>query len=158
MIEDSGVTPVCCGEEMEELLPGMTDGAKEKHIPVCTKKASIECMKEQVKETLKDQEEKSFLNDLIEKIFTGKDPDDRKRNTASASQLLTVTVGELPHPMEKAHHISWVVVETTKGIYRKDLTDHKEPQLTFLLTNDEQVKAIYSYCNLHGLWVNVTGE
>lgn len=31
---DSGVTPVCCGDEMFELIPGVSDGAGEKHIPV----------------------------------------------------------------------------------------------------------------------------
>ena len=30
---DSGVTPVCCGEEMIELTPGTSDGAVEKHLP-----------------------------------------------------------------------------------------------------------------------------
>lgn len=33
MIEDSGVTPVCCGEDMHELEAGVSDGAKEKHVP-----------------------------------------------------------------------------------------------------------------------------
>lgn len=37
VIEDSGVTPICCGESMEMLKPGTTDGAHEKHVPV------IEC-------------------------------------------------------------------------------------------------------------------
>lgn len=31
---DSGVNPVCCGKEMVELQPGMTDGDGEKHLPV----------------------------------------------------------------------------------------------------------------------------
>lgn len=31
---DSGVTPVCCGEKMEELQPNTSDGAGEKHLPV----------------------------------------------------------------------------------------------------------------------------
>ena len=31
---DSGVTPFCCGAEMKELIPGVTDGAAEKHVPV----------------------------------------------------------------------------------------------------------------------------
>lgn len=33
-IFDSGVTPVCCGRQMTELLPASTDGAHEKHVPV----------------------------------------------------------------------------------------------------------------------------
>lgn len=30
----SGVPVVCCGEQMKELIPGTTDGAAEKHVPV----------------------------------------------------------------------------------------------------------------------------
>lgn len=28
--------PVCCGEQMALLVPGTSDGAVEKHVPVCT--------------------------------------------------------------------------------------------------------------------------
>lgn len=33
-VVDSGVVPVCCGEEMVELIPNTTDGLVEKHLPV----------------------------------------------------------------------------------------------------------------------------
>ena len=33
-VKDSGVPVVCCGEKMAELVPGTTDGALEKHVPV----------------------------------------------------------------------------------------------------------------------------
>lgn len=33
-LEDSGVPVVCCGQKMTELVPGITDGAAEKHVPV----------------------------------------------------------------------------------------------------------------------------
>lgn len=33
-IKDSTVPVVCCGEQMQELVPGTTDAATEKHIPV----------------------------------------------------------------------------------------------------------------------------
>lgn len=33
-VNDSGVPVVCCGEKMSELVPGTTDGALEKHVPV----------------------------------------------------------------------------------------------------------------------------
>ncbi len=35
-IVDKGVPLVCCGQEMLELVPGTTDGAAEKHVPVYT--------------------------------------------------------------------------------------------------------------------------
>lgn len=34
--KNSGVTVICCGEEMKELIPGTTDAAVEKHVPVYT--------------------------------------------------------------------------------------------------------------------------
>lgn len=33
-VKDSGVRVSCCGEEMKELIPGTTDAAREKHVPV----------------------------------------------------------------------------------------------------------------------------
>lgn len=33
-LKDSGVRTVCCGEQMQELVPGTSDGAAEKHVPV----------------------------------------------------------------------------------------------------------------------------
>ena len=33
-IVDSGVPIICCGEPMEEIIAGSTDGAVEKHVPV----------------------------------------------------------------------------------------------------------------------------
>lgn len=34
VIQDSAVPLNCCGKPMEELVPGTTDGAVEKHVPV----------------------------------------------------------------------------------------------------------------------------
>ena len=33
-VKDSGVPVVCCGENMTEIIPGTTDAAVEKHVPV----------------------------------------------------------------------------------------------------------------------------
>ena len=33
-VRSSGVPVVCCGEPMQEIIPGTTDGALEKHVPV----------------------------------------------------------------------------------------------------------------------------
>lgn len=33
-VKSSGVPVVCCGEKMKELIPGVVDAAKEKHVPV----------------------------------------------------------------------------------------------------------------------------
>ena len=34
MVYSSGVTPVCCGEKMKELIAGTVEASREKHIPV----------------------------------------------------------------------------------------------------------------------------
>ena len=34
VVKDSRVPTVCCGEDMSELIPGTTDAAVEKHVPV----------------------------------------------------------------------------------------------------------------------------
>lgn len=36
MVKDSGVPMMCCGKKMTELVPGTSDGAAEKHVPVGT--------------------------------------------------------------------------------------------------------------------------
>ena len=36
MVKDTGYDTVCCGKPMRELVPGTTDGAVEKHVPVYT--------------------------------------------------------------------------------------------------------------------------
>ena len=36
MVYESGVAPVCCGEKMQEMIPGSTDASVEKHVPVWT--------------------------------------------------------------------------------------------------------------------------
>mgnify|MGYP003290106000 CR=1 FL=1 len=39
-VKDSGVPVVCCGQKMTELVPGTSDGAFEKHVPVVTQEAN----------------------------------------------------------------------------------------------------------------------
>lgn len=44
-LHDSGLTPVCCGRDMELIEPGTSDGAVEKHVPVfkmCGSKIEIQ--------------------------------------------------------------------------------------------------------------------
>ena len=62
-----------------------------------------------------------------------------------------VKVGGVAHPMEEAHHIAFVYVETERGGQRKCLKAGEAPALTFSFSDDKPV-AVYAYCNLHGLW------
>ncbi len=34
MVKDTGVPVMCCGQKMTEIIPGSTDAAQEKHVPV----------------------------------------------------------------------------------------------------------------------------
>ena len=62
-----------------------------------------------------------------------------------------VQVGSVIHPMTEEHYIQWVLVETEKGIQRKDLKPNEEPVADFVIKDDKAI-AVYAYCNLHGLW------
>ena len=44
MVHDSGVPIMCCGQKMKEIIPGTTDAAKEKHIPVYGVKDNKVCV------------------------------------------------------------------------------------------------------------------
>ncbi len=41
VLVDGGVTPSCCGEAMERLVAGTTDGAREKHVPVVSREGGV---------------------------------------------------------------------------------------------------------------------
>ena len=96
----------CCGEEMVELVPNTTDGAKEKHVPVLARDGST----------------------------------------------VTVSVGDVAHPMLDNHYITWIALETWEGMQRKQLVPGKEPKAVFALAEGDEPVAAYEYCNLHGLW------
>ena len=64
---------------------------------------------------------------------------------------ISVKVGSAPHPMEAAHHIVFVYVQTERGGQRKCFKVGEEPKLAFSFQDDKPV-AVYAYCNLHGLW------
>ena len=65
---------------------------------------------------------------------------------------VTVSVGSVEHPMTEAHLITWVYVETEQGCQKKALTVYSAPKAVFALAEGDSLKAVYAYCNLHGLW------
>lgn len=106
VIKLTGAPLVCCGDKMEELIPGTTDASLEKHVPVMTRNGNV----------------------------------------------IEVKVGSVEHPMIKEHYIEWVVLQTKKGNQRKQLHPEEKPCVRFVLEDDDEVEAVYAYCNLHGLW------
>ena len=105
-VKKSGVPVMCCGRKMEELVPGTSDGAAEKHVPV---------MKQD-------------------------------------GNKVVVEVGSVEHPMVDAHYIEWIILETEKGVQRRNLNPGEAPKAEFVLADDDKVVAAYEYCNLHGFW------
>ena len=69
-----------------------------------------------------------------------------------SGNTVTVDVGSVTHPMAEEHSILWIALETDKGVFRKHLKPGEAPRAVFALT-DERPKAVYAYCNLHGLWM-----
>ena len=41
MVHDAGVHPVCCGQKMNELIPGSVEASSEKHVPAVTVNENI---------------------------------------------------------------------------------------------------------------------
>jgi superoxide reductase len=66
--------------------------------------------------------------------------------------VVTVTVGSVPHPMTPEHKIVWIYLQTEKGeqLHCTDMQDKAET--TFKLTDGDKIIAAFEYCNLHGLW------
>lgn len=108
-IEDGGPAPHCCGQEMEELVPGTVEASKEKHIPVLER---------------------------IDKC------------------TVRVKVGSEAHPMTLQHHIVFIWLETARGGQLKYLSQDGEVQDEAMVEMccTDPIVAVYSYCNIHGLW------
>ncbi|HCG68101.1 MAG: desulfoferrodoxin family protein [Eubacteriales bacterium] len=63
-----------------------------------------------------------------------------------------VKVGEVAHPMLPEHYIEWVSLQSKCGNQRKQLRPGDAPEVSFALTDGDEVEAVYAYCNLHSLW------
>lgn len=62
---------------------------------------------------------------------------------------IKIQVGSIAHPMMPEHHIAFIYVETDTGGIRIDLKD--KPEAVVCLCKNK-VRAVYEYCNIHGLW------
>ena len=105
-VKDVNVPVICCGEAMEEIIPGSVDASLEKHVPVYEVRGNI----------------------------------------------VNVTVGSTLHPMTEPHYIEWILLQTKNGNQIVTLKPTDEPKASFALVDNDEVVAVYAYCNLHGLW------
>lgn len=65
--------------------------------------------------------------------------------------FIEVKVGSVAHPMEETHYINFIAIETNKSVSNFYLMPGMYPEAKMLIDKNE-VKAVYEYCNLHGLW------
>ena len=67
-------------------------------------------------------------------------------------QQVMVAVGAVEHPMEEEHFIEWIALETREGVQYAKLKPYQTPTASFSLKEGDEVRAVYAYCNLNGLW------
>lgn len=65
--------------------------------------------------------------------------------------FVKVKVGSIMHPMEQAHYIQFIAVQTEDSYILKTLSPEKAPEVE-IYVGEEKPVAIYEYCSLHGLW------
>ena len=91
-------------------------------------------------------------------ILTGCGNTDSAKNTEQNSSYQQVSMeeglelGSVEHPMVEAHYIEWVSLQTKSGNQRKVLKPGDAPEVSFAISEGDEVEAVYAYCNLHGLW------
>lgn len=71
---------------------------------------------------------------------------------AKDGKKVSVTVGSVAHPMLEEHYIQWICLVSNQGCEVKYLKPGEEPKAEFVLSESDELVAVYEYCNLHGLW------
>lgn len=69
-----------------------------------------------------------------------------------ADGVVSVSVGEVAHPMIPEHYIEWIWLQTRQGAQLKKLHPGDPPEAHFFIGPEDQVETVLAYCNLHGLW------
>lgn len=65
--------------------------------------------------------------------------------------IINIKVGEVEHPMTLEHYISFIILANDEEYTIKRLSPNQKPEVSF--SYNEKYNKIYSYCNLHGLWL-----
>ena len=66
--------------------------------------------------------------------------------------VVHVTVGSAEHPMTQEHYIEWVCLVTDRCIQYVHLDPWDKPKAKFTISEGDNVKAAYAFCNQHDLW------
>lgn len=69
-------------------------------------------------------------------------------------KTVTVSVGEVAHPMAADHYILFIELLVGNKVYRLDLPENgKEAKAEFCICHEEgEALTARAYCNLHGFW------
>lgn len=63
-----------------------------------------------------------------------------------------IKLGSVPHPMTEEHHFCFIEIVRSDGKHgRARLEPTGAPEASFNV-KAEDIKTVYAYCNLHGLW------
>lgn len=63
--------------------------------------------------------------------------------------MVIVNVGEVAHPMDEDHYITFVAAEYSDSVVKYNL---KPGDATEVMFDYEKGMVVYDYCNKHGLW------
>ena len=64
-----------------------------------------------------------------------------------------IRVGSVEHPMEEAHFIEWIEINSEDGKSgKKFLSPTDKPEADFYIKADKITAR--AYCNIHGLWIS----
>ena len=66
--------------------------------------------------------------------------------------VVTVTVGDILHPMEDSHYIQFIQLIVDGDTQIKYLQPNDQPIAEFKLPKEYKNITAREYCNLHGLW------
>jgi superoxide reductase len=105
----------------------------------------------------------SLWNGKVPLVCCGEDMQELTANTVDAAvekhvpvierdgNRVKVSVGSVPHPMEKDHYILCVEVLAGDKVYRHDFKEgDTKAEAEFII--DETDIVAREFCNLHGLW------
>jgi len=96
--------------------------------------------------------EMTLLNENFEEAVIEKHIPVLVQRIENNNKLITITIGEVEHPMEEKHYIQFIELITNDKIYRQILKPNQKPKTKFILNKNEEILKVRGYCNLHGLW------
>lgn len=73
---------------------------------------------------------------------------------ARTGNNIEIIISSVPHPMLEEHYIKWIVLETNKGMYIRNLKPKDEPKAKFVIQEDERPLRAYEFCSVHSLWLS----